>query len=172
MALSPNFTCAQNVLYPNIIIAADTSTGSDGAISQRRIYCQDREGNYLVPSGTTTTYTQWAYVDSSISLNILTQDMALSIRVDWLNSSNVVLYTLTQQFCFPLYNQQFLYELVQLQGLTPSIPQDTNYDANLAILWTSVRGAINAVEVGDDISASQASLDRGTFLRLNQNLYF
>lgn len=172
MAISPAFSVAQNVLYPNIIIATDDSTGSDGAISKRRIYCQDSEGNYLVPSGITTDYSEWAYADASISLNILTEDKALSVRTDWLNSSNVVLYTLTQQFCFPLYNQQFLYELVQLQGLTPSIPQDTNYDANLAILWTSVRGAINAVEIGSDIAASQASLNRGTYLRLNQNLYF
>lgn len=172
MPLSAAFTIGQNATSPNIVVAVDQSTGADATISQRRIYVQNSQGTYLVPSGTTTDYTQWAYADASISLNILTQDEAVSVRVDWLNSSNVVLYTLTQQYCLAQYSKNFLYYLVQLTGVTPSIPADTNYDSNTAIFWATLRGAINAVEVADDLSGSQNCLNRCTEMRLNQSYYF
>lgn len=170
--LTPAFTAAQNPLYPNEVIVTDTSSGSDSDITQRRVYVQDYAGNYLVPSGTTTDYVEWPLADSSITLDILTEDTAVSILVEWLDVSDVVVEELEETFCLAMYNQQFLYELVQLLGLTPSIPQDTNYSSNLANLWTAVRSAILAIEIGNDISASQASLNRATNLRINQSLYF
>lgn len=172
MAFSQNFTAGQNPLYPNIVVVTDTSTDADAAITQRRVYVQDASGDYLVPTGTTTDYVEWIYSDVSISLNILTQDQAVSIKVDWLDVNNAILYTLTQQFCLPQYSKQFLYYLAQLQGLTPKIPADSNYDYNTAVLWTCVLGAMNAVEDYDDISASQNLLDRATYLRLNQAKFF
>lgn len=170
MAITASFSVSQNVIYPNIVIATDTSTGSDVNITSRRIYVQNSVGDYLVPSGTTTDYTQWSYANSSISLDILTSDAAVSITVQWLDVSNVVLYTSTETYCLALYNKQFLYELVQ--GMQPSITLDTNYNPNIANLWVAILSAENAVEVGGDITASQAALDRATFLRLQQNLYF
>tara|TARA_R110000868_G_scaffold236848_1_gene490903 strand:- start:2645 stop:3163 length:519 start_codon:yes stop_codon:yes gene_type:complete len=172
MSFTPSFQVGQNSLYPNIVVVIDNSTGSDFAITQRRVYVQDSAGNYLVPEGTTTDYTQWNIGDASISLNILTEDMAVSVRVDWLDVSNTILYTLTQQFCLALYSKQFFYYLIQLQGLTPSIPADTNYNNSMALFWATVNGAINAVTLASDISASQNSLNRATFMRLNQSLFF
>jgi hypothetical protein len=170
MPLTPSFTISQNVLYPNLVIATDDSDGSDIAVTQRRIYVSNSVGTYLVPSGTSTDYSQWIYANSSISLDILTEDTAVSVRVDWLDVSNTVLYTETETYCLALYNKQFLYELVQ--GMQPSITLDTNYNPNTANLWVAILGAENSVEVGGDIVASQACLDRATYLRTNQSNYF
>ena len=78
MSLSPNFTAAQDAVYPNIVILADTSTGSDSDITSRKVYITDDEGNFVVPGGTTTDYIVWPYSDTTISLNILQYDMALN----------------------------------------------------------------------------------------------
>lgn len=172
MSLAPNFAAAQDADYPNIIILSDTSTGSDGNISFRKVYITDDDGNYLVPAGTTTDYTVWSYSDTSISLNVLSYDMAVSIRVDWCDVDGTQLYTLTQQYCFALYNKQFLYQLVEMQALTPSIVQDTVYFYNLAEFWALIRSAINSVELNDDISASQNCLDKATDMRIAQDTYF
>lgn len=173
MALSPAFTVAQNPLTPANVLITDTSTGSDGAITQRRVYVTDYDGTYYVPPSTTTNYTQWDYADASINLvQLLTKDTAASIQVDWLDVSDTVLYTLTQQYPLAKFEKQFLYYLVQLQGLTPSVPIDTNYNANVAILWTCVLGGINAVENFDDIAAGQNCFDRGTYMILNQDKFF
>jgi hypothetical protein len=170
MSFSPSFQVGQNPLYPSTIVAVDTSSGSDVLITSRRIYVQNSLGNYLVPNGTTTDYTVWNIGDSEISLDILTEDTACEIRVDWLASDNSVLYTSSDTFCFADYNKQFAYSLCQ--GLTPPITLDTNYSNNLAALWTSIKGAENAVTGNNDIAASQNILNQGTYLRLNANLFF
>ena len=170
MSFSPNFSIGHNPLYPNIIVAVDTRTGSDVLITSRRIYVQNSAGDYLVPSGVTTNYTVWNIGDSEISLNILTEDTACDIKVDWLAADNSVLYTLSDTFCFVDYNKQFCYSLCQ--GLTPPITLNTNYSASLAALWTSIKGAENAVTMNNDIQSSQNCLSQGTYLRLNANLFF
>lgn len=172
MSFSPSFDLGQNPASPNIVVAIDDSTGSDGAITQRRIFIQDAQGTYLVPAGTMTNYTQWAIGQGTISLNILTQNTAVTATVQWLDVSNNVLYTSTEQFPLALFGQQFLYYLVQLQGLTPSIPADTNYDANTAILWAAILGGINAVTINNDIAAAQNSFNRATYMQQNQSLFF
>ena len=172
MPFVQNFSAGQSPTSPNIIVLVNSSTGVDAAIVSQRIYITDSEGNPVVPTGTSTTYILWSVSDLTISVNVLTTDQALSIRVDLLNVSNTVLYTLTQQFCFDMYNRQFLYQLVQMQGLVPNIVQDNNYFSNLAQLWTNILGAENAITVGDDISASQNCLNRATYMMQNQSLYF
>jgi hypothetical protein len=59
-----------------------------------------------------------------------------------------------------------------LQSLTFNVIQDTNYWGNVALLWTNIIGAINAVEIADDIYSSQVCLDRATFLASNQEKFF
>ena len=168
--LSPAFTAGQNPNSPSIIVLTDTSSGSDVLVVSRKVYLTDSSGNPVVPAGTTTTYIVWPIADSSISINCLTSDMALSIRVDWLSVSDTALYTLTQQFCFPAFNQQFAYSLCQ--GLVPPITLNTNYSANLAALWTSIKGAISAIVENNDIISSQNCLNQGTYLRNNKNFFY
>ena len=174
MAISPSFTVAQNPTTPSVVVVADTSTGSDVAIASRRVYFRDYLGNYLVPSGVTTDYVPWPLVDTTISCNILDQDMALFITVEWVNVSGNVLYTDSNYFCLTCYSKSFLYNLVQQQGLpnTPPITSDLLYNSNLAITWTNLRGAINAVEFAQDLSGSQNCLNQIQFFIENQTTFF
>jgi hypothetical protein len=171
MAFAESFSVSQSALTESSFTVLDDSTGVDGAITQRRIYVSNSEGEYLTGDGS-VDYDEWAFSDIDITLDLLTASTAVSIKVDWLNSVNVVLYTLTNQYCLAQYTKNFLYYLVQMQGDTPGIVQDSNYFSNLAILWSNLRGAINAIEVADDLSASQNCLNRCTEMENNQNLYF
>ena len=172
MPINPSFEISQSAIAPSVITATDTSTGSDVAISARRIYFQTTYGTYLVVSGTTTDYNTWSYADAEESFDVLTEDYALSITVQWVNVGGTVLYTLTQVYCLSEFNKQFFYYLVQQQAITPSILQDTTYASNMAVYWTNIIGAIQAVEVGADIAASQNCLNRATNMMNNQTLYF
>lgn len=172
MSFSPAFTIAQVPTNAALVIAQDTSTGSDVNIVSRKITFTDAGGNKIVPSGTTTTFVAWPLVTNPITINLLTTDMALSVRVDWLDISGVSLYDSTQSYCLVEYNKVFLYYLVQQQSLTPSIVQDQNYSTNLATFYTTIVGAENAIVIGNDLSASQNMINMGTNMRNNQNLYF
>lgn len=175
MPFSQNFTVAQTPANPAYIIITDTSTGTDPDIIERRITITDAFGNFLVPAGTTTDYIVWPLANNPISLNVLTQDTAANVRVEWLYDGvpdPVVEYELNNNYCFSQYNKQFLYYLIQLQAHNYSIIQDNNYWGNVGIFWTNIIGAINAVEIGDDIAASQACLTRATFMAQNQANFF
>lgn len=172
MAISPAFTVAQTPTAPAYVVVTDTSTGSDASIASRRVYFQDAYGNYVVPSGTSTSYVEWAYADSSITINLLTTDLAVNVTVQWLDASNVVLYTLSEEYCLSEYNQQFFYYLLQNLALTPSIAQDANYFSNMSTYWMNIIGAQQAVTIGADISASQNSINRADIMRNNENKYF
>ena len=172
MALTTSFTVSQSALTPSTLTVTDTSTGSDSNVTQRRLYIQDANGNYLVPAGTTTNYIQWVYSSPSITVNVLTQSTAALIRVDWLDVIDVVKYTLANTYALPEYDKQFLYYLVQLVGLQPTTPADTNYSSNVGLYWTNIVAGINAVTYGNDISAGQSAFDRATYMRLHQAQFF
>jgi hypothetical protein len=172
MSFTQSFSVLQSPTNPAIVVLEDTSTGTNLSITSRRIYIQDYNGNYLVPDGVTTDYIVWPLATNPISLNILTQDTAVNIRVNWVNSLNVELYTLNNNYCLVEFNKQFLYYLIQLQSLTYNVIQDTNYWGNVAIFWTNIIGAINSVEIGNDIYASQVCLNRATFMQSQQSYYF
>lgn len=172
MALSPSIVVTQSALTPSNVTILDNSSGSDSAITQRRVYVQTADATYLVPSGTTTDYTEWVYSAPSITLNILSQDECVNIIVQWLNSSNAVLYTYTQQYPLAEFNKQFLAYLVAAQGLTPGIIQDQNYSGNIAIFWTNIIAGINQVEFAADIAGGQNCFNRATYMRINQQLFF
>lgn len=172
MPFTQSFTVSQTPLNPSIIVITDTSTGTDALIVSRRVTIKDSEGNYIVPSGTTTNYVVWDIGTNPLSLNVLTQDTAANIKVEWLYAGNVVHYTLNSNYCFTQYNKQFLYYLIQLQSLNYNIIQDGNYWGNVGIFWTNIIGAINSVEIGNDIVAAQICLNRATYMASNQSKYF
>lgn len=172
MPIVPSIAVSQLAATPENITITDDSTGSDAAISVRRVYIQTAQATYLVESGTTTDYETWLYADSSITLNVLTEDQCVSITVQWLNSSNVVLYTYTNQYALSEYNKQFLVGLVAAQGLTPGIVQDTNYSGNIATFWTNIIAGINQVDFAADIAGGQACFNRATYMRTNTANYF
>ena len=172
MPLVPNFTASQFSGTPNIIVLTDTSTGSDGAIAKRRVYLLQSDGTFLVPEGTTTNYIDWDLVDSSISLNVLTQDTALTITVQWLSSSNVVVVSKTQSFAFTAYNETFYYGLTESQVANSNLSASTNWYQTKLILRVEIDSAVQAVSFASDIFTAQSALNRATFISTNQAYFF
>lgn len=176
MSFTPNFTTYQLAGSPSTIYLEDTSTGSDVAITQRRIYITDYEGNYVVPAGTTTNYVNFPLAPgNTIAIDCLTEDMALNISVEWLNVSDVVLYDKSKLSGFTAYNEVFYYSLTQGQAAVsnPSyILQDTTYFQNKSKLRVLIDSGNQAVVLGYDITSAQNCYDLATFMVTNQNLYF
>ncbi len=172
MAISPAFTVSNPAIAVKNVIVTDTSTGTYGTITQRRVYVQDAFANYLTGDGT-VNYTAWALANLSISLtNILTGNTAANIKVEWCDVSGNVVQTLNSNYPLSQAGKQFLFYLVQLQGLTPGIYQDTNYSGNLALLWTNIIGGDNAVTDGNDIAGAQNCYSRANEMQQNQSKYF
>jgi len=172
MPLSPNFTASQNSGTPNLIFLTDTSTGSDGTITKRRIYLLQSNGTYLVPSGTATNYIEWALVDTTTSLNVLIQDTALSITVQWLTASNVVVANKTTSFAFTAYNETFYYGLTESQVANANLTASTNWYQTKMILRVELDSAYQAISFASDIFSAQAALNRATFISTNQSYFF
>lgn len=176
MPLVPNFTTSQAVGEPSVITVTDTSTGSDVAIASRRVYLVDYEGNYVVESSNTTTdYTPWPLVDTSIDIDCLTEDMALSVVVTWNDAGGVQLYTKTVLTGFTLYNETFYYSLTQGQAAVsqPSyILQDTTYYQNKCKLRSNIDSGNQAISLGGDITSAQECYDLATVMVNNQNFFF
>jgi hypothetical protein len=172
MPLSPNFTASQNSGTPNLIFLTDTSTGSDGTITKRRIYLLQSDGTYLVPAGTVTNYIEWALVDVTTSLNVLIQDTALSITVQWLSASDVVVANKTTSFAFTAYNETFYYGLTESQVANANLTASTNWYQTKMILRVELDSAYQAISFASDIFSAQAALNRATFISTNQSYFF
>lgn len=175
MPLVPNFSTSQTVGSPSVINIQDTSTGSDGAVTQRRVYLVDWQGNYVVPSGSTTSYVQWPIAQSTISIDCLSEDMAVSITVEWLNVSNVALYNKTELVGFTLYNETFYYSLTQAQAAasTPTtILQDTTFLKNKSNLRLFIDSGDQAVTLANDIVSAQQCYNLASNLVTNQDFFF
>lgn len=172
MPISPSFTASQNSGTPNLIFLTDTSTGSDVTITKRRIYLLQSDGTYLVPTGTVTNYIEWALVDTTISLNVLIQDTALSITVQWLTSANVVVANKTTSFAFTAYNETFYYGLTESQVANANLTASTNWYQTKMILRVELDSAYQAISFASDIFSAQAALNRATFISTNQSYFF
>ena len=89
LALTVNFSTSQTPGSPGDIIFTDTSTGSDGSVTQRRIYIQSAAGEYLVEPNTSTQYEVWSGFPGTTTItleDILEQDTAERVVVQWLDS--------------------------------------------------------------------------------------
>ena len=172
MSLTPNFTASQSSGTPSIITLTDTSTGSDGTIAKRRVYLLQANGTFLVPAGTTTDYIDWNLAQTSIDLNVLSQDSALSITVQWLTSGNVVVTSKTTSFAFTAYNETFYYGLTESQVANSNLSASTNWYQTKLILRVEIDSANQAITFASDIYSAQAALNRATFISTNQALFF
>lgn len=172
MPISPSFTASQNSGTPNLIFLTDTSTGSDVTITKRRIYLLQSNGTYLVPAGTNTDYIEWALVDTTTSLNVLIQDTALSITVQWLTAGNVEVASLTTSFAFTAYNETFYYGLTESQVANANLTASTNWYQTKMILRVELDSAYQAISFASDIFSAQAALNRATFISTNQSYFF
>lgn len=170
---TPNFTVTQNSGTPSYLNYVDTSVDLVG-VASRRIYMLQSDGTYLVPSGVTTNYVEWSIASASISLDVLSQDTALSIKVDWLNSGNNVLYTKTIAYGFNAFGETFYYGLTQNEVpiTNPNVALSTNYFQNKMLLRVYLDSAAQAISFASDIYAAQVNYDLETNLIANANFNF
>jgi hypothetical protein len=166
------FTAAQTIGLPSIVTLTDTHTGTDVLVTQRRVYLQKKDGTYLVPAGTTTSYIAWALADASISIDALNKDYSLLITVQWLDASNVVLYTTSTLFYFTLYNSQVSLNLTKALSSSPDTLMDKDYWTNRVILRCNIDDSAEAVSLGGDQYTAQAALDRATYMTNRQQTFF
>ena len=126
----------------------------------------------MVPAGTVTNYIEWALVDVTTSLNVLIQDTALSITVQWLTASNVVVANKTTSFAFTAYNETFYYGLTESQVANANLTASTNWYQTKMILRVELDSAYQAISFASDIFSAQAALNRATFISTNQSYFF
>lgn len=172
MPLTPNFTSSQFSGTPSIITLNDTSTGSDVTIASRRVYLLQANGTFLVPAGTTTDYVVWDLVDTSIDLDVLSQDSALSITVQWMSGLNTVVTSKTISFAFTAYNETFYYGLTESQVANSNLSASTNWYQSKLVLRVEIDSADQAITFASDIYSAQAALNRATYISTNQALFF
>ena len=172
MPFVPNFTASQYSGTPSVITLTDTSTGSDVTIVSRRVYLLQANGTFLVPTGNTTDYILWDLVDPSIDIDVLSQDTALSITVQWMDAANAVVTSKTISFAFTAYNETFYYGLTESQVANSNLTASTNWYQTKLVLRVEIDSAIQAITFASDIYSAQAALNRATFISTNQSFFF
>jgi hypothetical protein len=174
MALTTaTFSVTQSLANPSYLTFSDDSTGTDLALTERRIYIVTAEGKYLTADGLSDTpaYETWAIANDSQTFDVLPRDMAVSIVVNWMTGSTIS-YTKTINYVFTLYNTLFLYSLTSAQVSNTELLEDTTYFSNKMKMIVNLEDAETAVEIGDDIFAAQQSLDLNYTMIQNQSYYF
>lgn len=181
MAITVSFTVSQTVGSPAAINIVDTSTGSDVTAAGRRIYITNQAGQYLTTGPTlssTSAYTDWPIADgNSLTIDsILSEDMALNVRLTYVTSGGATVSTDVSLEGFTLYNETFYYTLTQAQAQQnqppPMIIQDSNYYMNKTIFRTNIDSGNQAISLGGDITSAQNCYSLATYMRLKENDYF
>jgi hypothetical protein len=172
MPLTVNFTASQLLGTASNVYFVDASTGTDGTITNRRITLMLPDGKTLVVSGNVNSYSVWPYASPNITLALLSRSSAVSIRVDWLNASDTVVYTLTKAFQFANDDLKFRYSLIQAMAAQPSIINDANFYNSFCVFSANIDGAKAAIELASDTAAAQSLNDSNFNMILNQTKYF
>jgi hypothetical protein len=173
----PNFVAIQPFGTPNLIEITDTSTGSDTRISTRRIYIRKADGSYIVEDGNTNDYIDWAYPNTSITLDVLKKDVAVEITVQWVYINPftyypTIIYSKVTIYGFTEYNEMFDYGLTQMLSANPLLINDNDFFPNKSNLRTSIDSGNQAITYAQDLYAAQQCYDRATNLRLSSQYYF
>jgi hypothetical protein len=173
MALTVNFSTSQSLSSNNTVTFTDTSTGSDGTITSRRIKVQLANGNYLTASGESSTlsYTTWAIGSSTLSVSLLSKSTVAYVTVDWLAGATVT-YTKTLLQEWDLYDYVALFGLLSAQTSYPARTDNSGYWQDTFKVISNIFQSENAVTLMSDIYSSQAALDRNYTMISNQNKYF
>lgn len=173
MALTANFSSSEGLSNLDQVTFLDTSTGSDGGLTSRRIYIRLANGNWLTTAGesTTSAYETWDIGDTSIVLSLLSSSTTASVTVNWMTGSTVT-YTKTILSEWDLYDYVFLFGLLSVQTSAPTRDTNTGYWQNSFKMVTNLFQSESAVTYMDDLYSSQAALDRNQLFITNENLYF
>lgn len=171
MALTVDFDVTQPVGEPSEVTLEDTSTGSDGTITARRVYFNKYDGDGLVEEGTTTDYEDWPLAETTKTFDLLDKDYALNIIVQWLAGSTVV-YQKAKDSGLTSYNEDFDYGLTQKLSGNPLLIDDNKFFYNKSLLRTEIDSGDQAILRAGDIAGAQQCYDRATAIRLNASSLF
>jgi hypothetical protein len=175
MALTVDFS-AENILgAPGDLLFTDLSTGTDGTITQRRIYIAKWDGSFLVIEGTATDYEVWSGFPGTTTItleDILDKDYAVIVTVQWLTAGGTVVYDKVRNYGFPEYNEEFDYSLTEMLSGNPLLINDQNFYTSKSDLRTDIDSGNKAIERWSDIYAAQQCYDRATQLRTNSQYYY
>lgn len=168
MPLVPNFSVSNNTPNTNAFVVTDLSTGSDGAIVDRKIFIYKIDNTVFTGN----------YIDfplsagSTITPSILDKDYAFNFLIQWVDSSGNVLYSKSLLVVFSGFLEWFYYSLTEKLSSQPDIANDTDFMQNYFILRNFIDSANQAISVGQSQFNAQAAIARGQYLQTNQNLFF
>ncbi len=172
MPLTPNFSYSQPLGDPSVVELEDTSTGSDGLVTERRVYLTKADGSYLTPEDNDEDYIVWAIADDTIEIDALDKDYALNVVVLWVNSGGTALYTKNYIIGFTQWNEEFDYSLTQLQSGNSVLTHDGNFFNLKSQLRTEIDSGNQAVVLAEDLYGAQNCYDAATQIRLKASTLF
>jgi len=167
MPLVPSITIAPTGNGSEIVVT-DTSTGSDGAITDRKIFVYQANNSLLGAS----PYDFPLSAGSSITISPLDKDYAVTVLVQWVDSGGVSLYSANAIGAFVQYALLFAQTLTQTQEANPNIISDQNFMGNKFNLFTEVQSALNAIVNGQSVFSAQTAITRYQKLLNNSTYYF
>lgn len=167
------FTATQVLGYPQNVVITSVTTGTDASVVKRRAYISDSAGNFLVPTGVTTEYNEWVVGTNPETLDILTEDTAVKIVLQWLDVSDNILYDSTQSAVgFVLFNEQFDYTNTQLIAANPKLTGDNGFMASKYLFRTYMDSGNQAITLASDLVNAQLCYDQATEMRINAQYVF
>lgn len=164
MAIVASFSLTQSTDSTSFTLT-DTSTGTDGTLTGRRILLYKADGSLFTPA------IAWAIGSTTKTVSILDKDYALNIVVFW-DTAVSGAYTATKIYAFRGFGKAYLFGLIQAETANPNIVTDKEYDRTKNILVVELDNAVQAIDVGSDYYAAQRCIDRYTSLIQHANLYF
>lgn len=168
MPFSAAFTIGASA-NPSSVVINDVSTGSDVLIVDRQIQLLTVANTPL--SGTSVIDFPLS-AGSSITINPLTQDVALNVIVSWLYGGNIIQYQSSQIAAFTQYGEQYFYTLIQTMATNPTIINDAVFFENFEKLRVLIDSAGKAITTAGDIGGSQGCILQYQNLISNPVIFF
>lgn len=165
MALTPSFTVSPTSILGQLLIV-DTSTGSDGAITDRIITIRNA-ANAIIG-----TFDFPLSAGSSITIPAFTADQAANTSLNWNNNVGASLYNFSVLYAYTQYAEVYFYTLTQQQQANPDYLNDQQYYEGKSKLRTLIDSANQAISVGQDIFSANTAIALYQILLNNPLLYF
>jgi hypothetical protein len=165
MPLVPSFTVSPTLTLGQVLLV-DTSTGSDGAITDRIITITN-PSNVVVG-----TYDFPLSAGSSIPIGPFTSDAAVNFRIDWNNNVGASIYNASNVFAYTEYAEAYFFSLTQQQQANPSFLNDQQYFEGKSKLRTLIDSANQSISVGKDVFSANISISLYQIMLNNPLLYF
>lgn len=174
MSFNGAFTISQGTDIHSFTLT-DTSTGSDGGLTDRKVYLYKADGTTLVAQGATNPWIDWPIANNTITISLLDRDYCLNIEVDWISSAPLgppSTYTLTILKNFTSNSESFYSGKIQEQASNPLLVDDNRWFENMSRLRLFIDNSNQAATIMNDIFLAQQNLNQAYNLIQNENIYF